>query len=79
MYKEFKIIERLQNAYNATTMSCNKFANELNKIRWDKTFKADGELYFIKDKLVLTVENTNPFQEQWKPSYIIDTYYNVFE
>lgn len=58
----------LKEAYETTTMNCNRFKKAINKIKWDKIFEADGETYFVLGGLSLTVENINPFKAQWKPT-----------
>ena len=59
---------KLKEAYETTTTNCNRFEKAIHKIKWDKIFEADGEIYFIKDGFTLTVENVDPFKEQWKPT-----------
>ena len=66
--KEFTLFESLKEAYETTTKNCNRFLNKINSIKWDSVFTADGETYFVKDGFTLTVENTNPFEENWKPT-----------
>lgn len=65
---EFELFESLKEAYETTTQNCNRFLNRINAIEWDDVFKADGETYFKKGGFSLTVENTNPFKEAWKPT-----------
>lgn len=64
---EFKMYEKLKEAWETTTQSCNRFKKAIEAIKWENTFQADGETYFIKGGLTLTVENLNPFKEQWHP------------
>lgn len=64
---EFKLYETLKKAYETTTKQNNRFLIALNSVEWEKTFEADGETYYVKGGFTLTVENTNPFEEKWKP------------
>ena len=65
--KEIKLFEALKEAYETTTKNCNRFLNTINSMQWDSVFNADGEMYFVKGGFTMTVENTNPFEENWKP------------
>lgn len=65
---ELELYEKLKEAYETTTHSYNRFAETIEQIKWDDTFKADGEIYFVKEGFTLMVENLNPFQQKWKPS-----------
>lgn len=65
---EMKLFNTLKLAYDRSTHSFNSFENAIEKINWDKTFRADGEIYFVKGRFTLTVENIDPFQEMWKPT-----------
>lgn len=65
---EFKLFETLKEAYETTTKNCNRFLNKINSIKWDSVFTADCETYFVKGGFSLTVENINPFEEEWKPT-----------
>lgn len=65
---EMKLFNTLKLAYDRSTHSFNSFKNAIEKINWDKTFRADGEIYFVKGRFTLTVENIDPFQEMWKPT-----------
>lgn len=67
MMNEMKLFETLKEAYETSTPNCNRFLNEINTVAWDQTFTEDGETYFVKDGFTLTVENVNPFEENWKP------------
>ena len=66
--KEMKLFEVLKEAYETTTKNCNRFLNVINSIHWDSVFNSDGETYFVKGGFTMTVENTNPFEEHWKPA-----------
>lgn len=65
---EYTLFNQLKGAYNSTTKNHNKFLEALNSVAWDATFYADGEHYYKLGGFILTVENTNPFMENWKPS-----------
>lgn len=71
---EFRLYENLNEAYGASTQNNNLFAKAINAVRWDESFEADGETYYCKGKLTLTVENINPFKQAWKPSVMIGTF-----
>lgn len=65
---EIKLYDLLKNAYDKSTQNFNNFENAINSINWDNTFEADGEIYFVKDRFTLTVENIDPFKDMWKPT-----------
>ena len=69
------IIERLNAAYGTSTRNTNKFADLVNSIAWDDIFQADGETYYILEDLTLTVENLNTFEQNWKPSVMVGTFF----
>lgn len=69
------IIETLNTAYGTTTPADNKFEKAINSIKWEKTFEADGEKYFVLGDLTLTVEDLNPFNENWKPTVMYGTFF----
>jgi len=46
---ELKLYETLKNAWDTTTRNTNRFGIALKSIKWDNTFFADGEYYFVKD------------------------------
>lgn len=75
---EYQIINNLQNAYDASTMACNRFAEAIAKIAWDEKFQADGETYFIKGRLTVTVQSLDPFKQLWKPSYMFGNLFGEF-
>ena len=68
------IIEKLNEAYGASTPADNKFAAAVNSIKWDETFEEDGEKYFLLDDLTLTIENLDPFKQNWKPTVMVGTF-----
>lgn len=65
---EIKLFEKLKEAYDSSSIKYNNFLEVINKIDWDNKFEADGEIYFVKGKFTLTVENVNPFDEKWRPT-----------
>lgn len=73
--KTEKLIEKLNTAYGSTTPDDNKFERIINSIKWDETFEKDGEKYFLLGDLTLTVENLNPFEENWKPTVMYGTFF----
>ena len=70
-----KLVEKLNTAYETSTTTDNKFEKVINSIKWDKTFEADGEKYYIFGDLTLTVENLNPFKENWRPTVMCGTFF----
>lgn len=71
MNNRWKLYERLDAAYGTSTQSNNKFKQLIEKISWEKSFEADGELYFCKDGLTLTTPSLDPFDCPWKPSVMM--------
>ena len=68
---EYDIYEILKDNYGASTPATNYFEGAISRIAWDKVFAADGETYYTADcGFALTVENINPFQQQWKPTVL---------
>lgn len=67
---DYKLYEYLKEAYETSTKKHNRFKEAIMEVNWDKIFKADGEIYFVKKDFILTVESLNPFQERWKPSVL---------
>lgn len=65
---EIKLFETLKKAYESSSRRFNNFKEAIEKIKWDSTFEADGEIYFVKDGFSLTVENLDPFEEKRKPT-----------
>lgn len=68
MMNEMRLFETLKEAYETSTPNCNRFLKAINAVAWEHTFTEDGETYFVKDGFTLTVENVNPFEENWKPT-----------
>ena len=67
---ELRLFDNLKEAYETSTHSINRFKEALDSITWDNIFNADGETYYRKGGFTLTVENINPFAENWKPEAI---------
>lgn len=76
--EDLQLYELLKDAYESTTKNYNRFKKVIESTKWDNTFTADGEHYFIKDNLTLTIENTDPFKEAWKPTVWIGSDYYSF-
>lgn len=70
---EMKLAEKLNKAYGLSTKSNNLFEKVVKSIKWDQIFTADGETYYCKGDLGLTVENLDPFKEKYRPSIMIGT------
>lgn len=64
----FDLFLKLREAYETTTPSYNRFKEVIDSIKWENIFTADGEIYFCKEGFTLTVENLDPFAEDWKPT-----------
>lgn len=64
------IFYKLKNAYECTTRSNNLFEKALKSIKWENTFFADGEFYFIKGDLTFTTPSLDPFNMSWEASGI---------
>jgi len=58
----------LKNAYEVSTHNDNRFAEILKSLKWDSTFYADGEYYFLKGEQTFTTPSLDPFNMPWKPS-----------
>lgn len=69
-----RLMNEIREAFASSTRSCNRFAALLNRISWDETYEADGELCFIKGELSFSTESLDPFHKFFnKPSFIIGT------
>ena len=68
----FDLFTNLKEAFNASTHNNNLFADLIGRIRWDDTFFADGEHYFVKGNMTFTTPSLNPFEitKNWMPSAI---------
>lgn len=67
---ELKIFEELKEAYETTTIKCNRFLEKILSIKWEENFYTDGEYYFRYGDMTFTAQSLNPFDEKWKPSAI---------
>lgn len=65
---EYELFETLKESYYSSTTNNNRFENRINSIVWDNIYKADCETHFVKGGFTLSVENINPFIENWKPT-----------
>ena len=66
------IFYKLKNAFECSTQNNNLFEKALKSIKWDKTFFADNEYYFIKGDMTITTPSLNPFNMDWEVSAIFN-------
>lgn len=66
------LIEKITNAYESSTLNNNLFKKVIESVKWDKTFFADCEYYFIKGTITFTTPSLNPFEitKTWRPSFL---------
>ena len=64
------IFYKLKNAYECSTHNNNLFEKALKSIKWENTFFADGEHYFIKGDMTFTTPSLDPFNMDWEASAI---------
>ena len=64
------IFYKLKNAFECSTHNNNLFEKALKSIKWENTFFADGEYYFIKGDLTFTTPSLDPFNMDWEASAI---------
>lgn len=64
------IFENLKTAFECSTHSNNLFEKALKSIKWENTFFADDEYYFIKGDLTFTTPSLDPFNMDWEASGI---------
>lgn len=66
---EYRLYERIKEAFETSTMSYNRFAKVIRSIKWDNQFQADGEYYFTLGRLIFTTPSLDPFQigRSWRP------------
>jgi hypothetical protein len=69
--EKYNLYKKLKDAYGNTTHNYNEFERAILSVNWENQFNADGEMYFCIDDCILTVENINPFKEQWSPAFSI--------
>jgi hypothetical protein len=70
--RDWEIIEKVTDAFGASTKNDNAFRRVLESIKWDTTFEADGEHYFIAESgLTLTTPSLDPFKvtRQWPAEF----------
>lgn len=63
---------KLKNAYEVSTRNYNSFKQALESVKWDETFYADNEYYFIKGGFTFTTTSLDPFEVEWKPEALLD-------
>lgn len=73
------IFEKLKNAYECSTRRANYFKQALESVKWDSTFFADEEYYFIKDDLTFTTPSIDPFCTEWAPSGMFADTFRSFD
>ena len=73
------IFEKLKNAYECSTHKANYFKQALESVKWDCTFFADEEYYFISGDLTFTTPSLDPFNMPWKPSAMFEGNCKSFE
>lgn len=64
----FNIFSDIKEAYECSTISNNVFKRFVESIKWDSSFFADGEFYFVKGGFTFTTPSLDPFDMDWKPS-----------
>ncbi len=70
--ESLELFEKIKEAFETSTHNHNRFRELLNSVKWDNTFFADLEYYFIKGGLTFTTPSYDPFDMQWRPSAIFD-------
>lgn len=63
----FELFTKLQTAYEVSTLNNNSFKQAIESVKWDNTFYADNEYYFVKGGFTLTTTSLNPFEVEWMP------------
>jgi hypothetical protein len=63
---------KIKEAYEISTHNTNYFKKALESIKWDNTFFADGEHYFIKADMTFTTPSLDPFNMDWRPSALFE-------
>ena len=66
------LINKITNAFNNSTLNNNLFEKVLNSIKWDNSYFADHEYYFVCKQGVFTTPSLNPFEisKDWRPSFL---------
>lgn len=62
----------IKEAFEASTLNNNYFAQALNAVKWDAQFKADNEFYFVKGDMTITTPSLDPFNMDWEASAIFN-------
>lgn len=65
---ELNLYYKIKDAFETSTANTNRFAQMLNRIKWDNQFKADDEYYFVKGGFTFTTPSLNPFNMPWEAS-----------
>lgn len=63
----FELYNNLKTAYEVSTHSFNAFKQAIEAVKWDNTFFADNEHYFVKGDFTLTTTSLNPFEVEYAP------------
>ena len=73
--RDLQLYELLKDAYESTTKNYNRFKKVIESTKWDNTFSADGEHYFIKDNFTLTSTKwDNTFSADGEHYFIKDNF-----
>ena len=66
------LINKITNAFNNSTLNNNLFEKVLNSVKWDRTYFADNEYYFVIGGCIFTTPSLNPFKitKTWRPSFL---------
>lgn len=65
-----ELFYELKNAYDVSTHNVNRFLQTIKSIKWEDTFFADDEYYFIKDNMTFITTSLNPFEVERVPEAI---------
>lgn len=58
-----QVIDYITNAFEQSTRSRNLFADAIARVRWEQSFDADGERYYVHESgLVFTTPSLDPFE-----------------
>ena len=68
---EYEICTNLEEAWRNSTPSNNLFAEAISSIEWDDAFYEDGELYYCKGNMAITVCNINPFADVFRNPVVV--------
>lgn len=70
--KTLDLFLKIKEAYETSTHNHNRFRELLNSVKWDNTFYAENEYYFLKDDMTFTTPSYDPFNIKWKASAMWD-------